>query len=602
MSLRQKTLAVFGAVIALVAVLAVASSQLIAGTLERIEEAEHQGVEPAFISADMKLNVIQVQQWLTDISATQAAPGFDDGFDEAALHADAFRNGVVSLAEARPDLQQTLDELLITFEQYYAQGIAMAEAYIAGGPNDGNLIMGQFDAAAAAMAEGIDATNNMLILEATTSLDEAEASAAGARQIVVIVSLLTIAVAIAIALAYSHRLAARLGETASAARHLARGETDFELSAATGSDEIDEMSQAFGEVVEYLREASTIAARLAEGDLTATFQPRSPNDTLGFALENTSESLRSLISSVDMVASQVAEGSQALAAGSQETASTATQTAGAVGQVADNADRQSMIAAEVSGALHDIVRGAEQTSGAVQVVADSAQHAEGSAGTGMTQIQETQQAMDQIISSFSEVRAVVEEVGQRAAKVDEIVDLIRTIAEQTNLLALNAAIEAARAGESGRGFAVVASEVKALAEESATSTEEIARIVEAMLESVDETTRAMETGRQHIEHGNVVVASARTAFESIVDAVGAMKSGLGNVTTAAGSILQSAAAVERESSKLVTMAGSNSAVAQQLAAGAEEVAAASEEVGATAQDLEASASELQSAMRHFTIG
>ena len=62
MSLRQKTLAVFGAVIALVAILAVSSSQLIAGTLERIEEAEHQGVEPAFISADMKLNVIQVQQ------------------------------------------------------------------------------------------------------------------------------------------------------------------------------------------------------------------------------------------------------------------------------------------------------------------------------------------------------------------------------------------------------------------------------------------------------------------------------------------------------------------------------------------------------------
>ena len=53
--------------------------------------------------------------------------------------------------------------------------------------------------------------------------------------------------------------------------------------------------------------------------------------------------------------------------------------------------------------------------------------------------------------------------------------MIGEIAAKTNLLALNATIEAARAGDAGKGFAVVASEVKALATQTARSTQEIAQ-------------------------------------------------------------------------------------------------------------------------------
>ena len=55
-----------------------------------VEQIEHKQITALIYAKELKLNVVQVQQWLTDISATRAAEGFDDGFENAEASANKF--------------------------------------------------------------------------------------------------------------------------------------------------------------------------------------------------------------------------------------------------------------------------------------------------------------------------------------------------------------------------------------------------------------------------------------------------------------------------------------------------------------------------------
>ncbi|RMF35522.1 MAG: hypothetical protein D6754_13140 [Alphaproteobacteria bacterium] len=122
-------------------------------TIQRIAGPE---MELAIRLKDIQIATIQVQQFLSDVSATRGLDGLDDGFEKAAENARAFSEhmaGAEALARKLElgEVIRALGTVRAAFEPFYAEGRKMAEAYVKDGPAGGNAMMVRFDAAAERM-------------------------------------------------------------------------------------------------------------------------------------------------------------------------------------------------------------------------------------------------------------------------------------------------------------------------------------------------------------------------------------------------------------------------------------------------------------------
>lgn len=147
---------------------------------------------------------------------------------------------------------------------------------------------------------------------------------------------------------------------------------------------------------------------------------------------------------------------------------------------------------EVSATLDNIAEGSQELVDAVQ-----AMNNEAASGAGLVEEirqraqkvnQETQESRSTADHMVTEIRSMVKSAVEESRSVEKINGLtedILDISSQTNLLALNASIEAARAGEAGKGFAVVADEIRVLADNSRNTANDIQNISQQVTSAVE---------------------------------------------------------------------------------------------------------------------
>jgi methyl-accepting chemotaxis protein len=185
------------------------------------------------------------------------------------------------------------------------------------------------------------------------------------------------------------------------------------------------------------------------------------------------------------------------------------------GTIAAAAEEMSQSATRTGESAQAAATAAAQALANAQTVASAAEELSSSIHEIGGQAAQSTAVVGRAVTAGRETRATMEALNEQVGRIGAVADMISEIAAKTNLLALNATIEAARAGDAGKGFAVVASEVKALATQTARSTEEITR---------------------HI-------GEVRTATSASVAAVGRIEQTIGEIDSIAGSI---AAAVEEQ--------------------------------------------------------
>ena len=450
----------------------------------RIEKAsvhiEKESLPFSTLAGEMALEAVQVQQFLTDVSATRE----QDAMKKAEEAAGRFYAGLAKFEdmfrrEGETELLKKSEELKHDFGIFYDTGKKMAAAYITGGVEAGNAIMVDFDKASEQMTKEVHELKQMQLQEASSKSSEVVQTLGTVKLVVVLLGLAALFLGIITAWIITRSITVPVHKTVSVIR------------------------------------------RVADGDLTEKIAHQSKDEigVLAASVNQMVDGMNGILSSVVMAAGNIASASAQLSSATQEISSGVEEVAGQACTVAAASEEMAATSSDIAA---NCSRAADSTRSAGQAVEKSS-----------FIIQQTIEAIQQISEQMNLSAQSVTNLGTRSEQIGEIIGTIEDIADQTNLLALNAAIEAARAGEQGRGFAVVADEVRALATRTALATSKIAELISSIQHEIHEAVGGMEHGVEESTEKAAQAADSGRAVEGILEAVRTISDQIGQIATAA---------------------------------------------------------------------
>ncbi len=180
------------------------------------------------------------------------------------------------------------------------------------------------------------------------------------------------------------------------------------------------------------------------------------------------------------------------------------------------ADHQRTLTTQASEAVSEMDMTIREVDANSSKAGETAQETRQNAVKGREVVGNLVGAITDVDTKAKSLKESLNQLGDRANSIGQIMTVISDIADQTNLLALNAAIEAARAGEAGKGFAVVADEVRKLAEKTMQATKEVSSAVQAIQDSTKQNIDEMEAASEAVGRSTELAQNADEALEFIV--------------------------------------------------------------------------------------
>ncbi len=230
---------------------------------------------------------------------------------------------------------------------------------------------------------------------------------------------------------------------------------------------------------------------------------------------------------------RIAQGVAEATTVSENLAAAADQMADQIAQSTAGMEDQRSRTAEVATAIEEMNATILEVAKNAGDAANTAGQANAMATTGSDLVGKVIHVMESVNAKAAGLKSEMQDLGDQAQGIGQIMQVISDIADQTNLLALNAAIEAARAGEAGRGFAVVADEVRKLAEKTMTATKEVSNFIRAIQESAKRNMAATDATSQGIEEADALAHEAGDALRKILEFVEKTSDQVRGIATAA---------------------------------------------------------------------
>ncbi len=499
LKIRTKLFLGFGLVLGLILFIGIYSIAVSNNTKKEITNIEHVSLKSALATLSMRTAVNQTQQWLTDISATRGRNGLNDGFKKAESWAANFKKELSVLKGIFKDdagMLARLDAINQSYDEYYAVGVKMAQAYVAGGPALGNKVMSEFDMAADKINNQTKKITDEKLADLDSNLTMLHNWAEHSKKLSILLLTGAILISIILSTLIAGSITGPIKKTIAMLKDISEGDGDLTKKIEVSShDELGELARYFNTFLDKLKkmigEIKSNAGTLSEHsqDLYAASSQ----------MEIDTGSMSSNTKSVSLTSGEVTTNVETVAGAAEVASANVTNVSAAAEEMSQKMVEVATTTKDVLSNVHTVAAAIEEMSSTVsEITKNTTRAAEISTDA-------TEKAV--------EAEVLMKELSTSADTVGKVIEVINDIADRTNLLALNATIEAASAGEAGKGFAVVANEVKELARQTADATKEVVKQIEEMQSNTKVAVKAIDKVASTINDINEINTSIAASVE-----------------------------------------------------------------------------------------
>lgn len=275
--------------------------------IKNVQQVKSESLPYTLVADEIALNIVQVQQWITDVSATHNEDGYNDAKDAA----DKVKQGITAfrkMFENESD-QKALDELNQlekAFNEFYITGMRMADAYLKHGIDAGNQIMEEFDVTSATLTEKAQALRQVQVVEATDMMANVLSSSENLQRLQYLLGTIALIFCCLIGFLITRSVKQPLDTMLAATRELQHGDGDLTRRLPDfGDNELGYVTASFNGFIEKIQKVLIDVQASSEQIAECSGQGKDTSGKLSVdssrqaaSLEETSASLEEMTASI----------------------------------------------------------------------------------------------------------------------------------------------------------------------------------------------------------------------------------------------------------------------------------------------------------------